>query len=264
MRRSSYGCKWLFDDSQRLIGIDFGNDGCAEHGHTSKTFKTMFGVPEIFEEGLVDRQITKLPPNNFKTYKSKGKTAAQLLFAPHRTSTYENADLNFPSYSSKNMNVFWSDYSGFAIVVRGREDLKLLNELKKEFESGNIAFGNDYVFHGGEGQVFLIADRIPEIDLNKVLQSDREAASLRMAVEMSGIVQELKDAGRGYYALSPGWANKDKTELQFFLNPRDQKNVRAGRYSLEDLQKWAEGYGPVFKVQPEPTPSASPVIPPKP
>jgi hypothetical protein len=76
---------------------------------------------------------------------------------------------------------------------------------------------------------------------------DEDAYNLKNAAKATGIEDYLKAKWRRWFALSPRWANEEKTEVKFWLNPMDQHIYEAGWYSVEQLMEWVEDRGPVMK-----------------
>lgn len=59
----------------------------------------------------------------------------------------------------------------------------------------------------------------------------------------------------GYYCLKPRWVSENE-KLQtrypviFFLNPMRQREHDYGWFTVEELEQWTEGRGPVMKQTP--------------
>ena len=62
----------------------------------------------------------------------------------------------------------------------------------------------------------------------------------------TGIEEVLKAAGKKWYALSPGWRDKRKQHVDFFLNPCEQERYDFGWFTVEELRQWARDEGPVL------------------
>ena len=58
-------------------------------------------------------------------------------------------------------------------------------------------------------------------------------------------VDILKDADKGYYALSPSWDGDNN--LIFWLNPREQHVYNHGWFNVDELKMWAKNDGPIMK-----------------
>lgn len=59
----------------------------------------------------------------------------------------------------------------------------------------------------------------------------------------------LAKSGKKYFALSPRWADDQKKEVVFWLNPYDQDKYNSGWFSVQDLKDWAKDKGKVMKAQ---------------
>ena len=95
----------------------------------------------------------------------------------------------------------------------------------------------------------MISDKIPKEIVDKVMEEDIDYQKLqKVAFKKTKIEKILKKAGKDYYALVPRWDNEEKTEVKYWLNPRDQENVNYGWFSLEDLKLWAKNKGPIPKT----------------
>jgi len=79
---------------------------------------------------------------------------------------------------------------------------------------------------------------------------DKELAKLYKDVEETGIKKKLENANLRYYALSPSRPNKNmktKYNVMFWLNPQQQDIHNYGYFSVEQLEEWIEGKGPIPK-----------------
>lgn len=97
----------------------------------------------------------------------------------------------------------------------------------------------------------------PLIDTFNAAQAERRA--LAAAAEETGIRDRIIAARSSpyrpsipFYALSPSWtheARKGDTEhpVMFFLNPADSSRHNHGWFTVEELDQWIKGDGPVMK-----------------
>ena len=120
------------------------------------------------------------------------------------------------------------------------------------------------------GVIIAITSRMPAEAREEIDKSDSETQRLKEAVEKTGIkelIQAKKDAlqswgyGPAYHALAPKWAESIRTiqrddkevtlstkhPVVFFLNPARQKEFNHGWFTVEELEQWLEGEGPVIK-----------------
>lgn len=99
-----------------------------------------------------------------------------------------------------------------------------------------------------------------------LLLSHNDAIALRQASDETGIVAKLKatqahsqagyiEGGCRWYALSPRWlsekekkANITKYPVIYWLNPEFQHRTNCGWFTVENLEQWIEGKGPIPKT----------------
>jgi hypothetical protein len=91
---------------------------------------------------------------------------------------------------------------------------------------------------------------------------DEDAAALGVASDKTGIIDRLAkhNAGKdwrdptkcGYYACKPSWIHEEskydtKYDVIYFLNPQEQHRCNFGWFTVEQLDQWLAGTGPVIK-----------------
>lgn len=163
----------------------------------------------------------------------------------------------YGSYESEAqiMAAAWSDRT-FGIHVNTKEGRGYLKELHQAFLDNDIAFL--FAGHGtpfsNPGLCLCIASRLPESVDVTLSAADIDTLELAAAKEDTGIEKVLEDAGCRFFALSPSWmptkGNLKKESahpVMFWLNPREQQSNNHGWYSVEELEQWAEGKGPIPK-----------------
>lgn len=269
MRRSTSDFGMMITEGN-LVGLSLGYDACAEHECGIKQMKELLGLDiKRLPIGLADRKIkTTYDSMHFVKYEEKqldGESATvAVLILDERLEGLSNKDIlqriqrnnEIKLYEEKkdskwydpiksNMVAAW-DSSGFAIKVRGEE---LIGHLKKIYESVDK---NDLLIAPPWGKAFfrggislVIDSMVPAADRAEIYLNDLSNQSLETTVAASGIKEHLKANGKSWYALSPAWANEEKTEVKFFLNPCEQSKYGYGWFSMEDLQLWAVDKGPI-------------------
>lgn len=270
MRRATSGTEWLLSKRGVVIGISLGSDFCAEHEVGIKGLRSALGVAAKFENGIQDRINTKLPPTfNFNEYKTpSGEDAAWLIVGSSR---YERVLANdFPIYlrsesdfmrslsknkkdHSDNMVCAW-DEDGAIIHVRTTKEVERLKELVQAFEKNGVALGGDLInrqkYFEASGIIFVIADRVPAEIVKRTLIKDQSKMRLRAAASDLGLEEQLKRAGKHWYALIPSWKDSKEEDIVFFLNPTDQSKYQSGSYTPDQLLQWAKDEGPVVIDKP--------------
>lgn len=268
MRRSYYDVGWVVTADGRVAGLSLGYDRCAEHE---------WGIAEVLERlgvalpdaplGVADRLITEVPQDLvFKEYKAKPQDKRRKAFdaaflelpngygdylpgepkGPHRDAAFFTDPDTKNARPQDDIGASWNSRS-FCINVRGAENIARLKDLYAAFQRKDIAVALPWTksfFQGGIS--FVIASALAEAEKQDILDRDLAHKKLHDAALATGIHQVLKDAGRGWYALSPDWVDREmQTDVAFFLNPREQSKYNHGWFTTEELCEWAEGKGPV-------------------
>lgn len=116
------------------------------------------------------------------------------------------------------------------------------------------------------GLVIAIASRMPEKFREHLKDRDQNQLALEEAAHLTGLVQRVDEARAqrkwpewspfAYFSLKPAWVAQKQSALDgaetnypvcFWLNPLDQKTQKAGYYTVEQLDEWLAGRGPVYK-----------------
>lgn len=118
------------------------------------------------------------------------------------------------------------------------------------------------------GMIIAIASKMPQEAKDALNESDDEAQRLKDAADATGIRERIEEqaqrlsswsSGPAFHALAPSWKlksvgrNGETVELKtkhpvvFFLNPARQKEFNHGWFTVEELEQWLEGKGPVIK-----------------
>lgn len=158
----------------------------------------------------------------------------------------------------------WSD-GDFAVHFRPEAKADA-EDLFHAFVNLDVAFlfgatwGNPF---SRGGFVLAIASRLPEDITTSIRAQTEEADALAAAARATGIRARIGAANQlaraaspggyrplshGYYALTPRWADRAKTEVQFWLNPMDQPNNNFGYFTADELDEWLIGAGPIPKA----------------
>ena len=256
-----------------FIGFGLGADYCAEHEWGVQKFKDEFGCvsdPLVF--GLPRRQAkagakgcTKLFYIEFTEKKVK---QAILVYNRWREmdergieSLKKTSELRLNTWFSPRdkaegkdkepqVSGAWSD-SDWGIRVSGKENIANLKRLYEAGQKGDICFfmGGGMAAFDNPGLCVAIASAIPESVRKMWFDADEDHHKLKEFAKATGIEELLTKAGKRWYALSPRWANEEKTAVKFWLNPCEQDKYNAAWLTVEELAQWAEERGPVVKVK---------------
>lgn len=161
----------------------------------------------------------------------------------------------------------WSGH-GFAITAwtdRGREAVRLIEE--------GIRLGDLAVWTGGApnnpfarpGLVIVRASLVPQAYRDILDKADQAAIDLDIVAKATGIYDKIEAANGpkvafqrpafGYFALAPQMLDDEQQAkletahpVRFFLNPMNQTRYASGWYTVEQLELWLNGQGPIIKA----------------
>jgi hypothetical protein len=273
--RVAYTAKdWLLSSDGALQGLNLGFDHCGEHGWGVKPLMQSLGIdlPE-FPVGVDDHRIREVPKMlTFLEYEARSKDKR---FKPYPAAllTFSTDCLSLPAGRTRTQAValvsethteFWPDHpqkrsastrddlmtswdrNGFAIHVRGEENIERLRELHAAFQRRDIALAMPWAhaFLRG-GLSFAILSALSDEDKAAVSSKFADAKALALAARATGIEARLTAAGMRVDSIRPDWADERKQGVVFFVSPHYSQRARFGWYTVEDLDAWIAGAGPV-------------------
>ncbi len=277
MRRAYQDLGWLTqEDNQTVFGFSLGFDFCGEHEFGARYIKDALGIAQKdIPVGVEDRTMTKVPStlelveydlrSRDKRYK-KSMPAALLLCTDElrygdRPKEMDEltrrldvgfmwdfaADKKWYESGKHDVASSWSSHGGFAIHVRGAENVARLKELHAAFLACQVSVADAAIIGFQRKALSLVMnERLPQEVLKTVRERDEAFQRLHAAKDATGVEDMLKAKGLGFYALSPAWQYEENSGLLFFLNPQEQKKYAHGWFTEEELREWAEGRGPVL------------------
>lgn len=251
-------------------GMVFHADYCAEHEWGIRELECSLGV-DTEDVGMGRRKATTYDKRALHFFEDGDRTC--LIYG--MTNYHPGKPMEIPrdlksSYAlsrDEHIGSAWDDRS-FGILVeteRWGTQIKalwgaLINSDFCVWRSGGGPFQNPGLCVG-------IASTIPQAAIDLWAKYDQDKIDLRLAAEATGIEKRLRATwpktptatrsfarGEGcqWFALSPRWVDekgkaKTKYPVMFWLNPCDQENNNFGWYSVEDLDAWIKGEGPIPK-----------------
>ncbi len=274
--------KIMCGDDGKVIALFLSSDFCSEHEWGIKDILRDFGIKS---EGIgIDRRrATVVNDTNFHFFEKKGfslllgiggwrgeeikrghdgmvKNHMAIDFKPNEIARRFELSLdNWRSSGEVDIAAAWSD-SDFGVMVPAR-NAHHLREVVEAFRNGDGA-----IFLGGRtlpvfdngGLVLAIVSRIPANILEQMRATDEDHASLAAASDATGIIERIKkhNEGKGYgdptrcgyYACKPDWNKGTKNsayDVIYFLNPQQQDRTNFGWFTVEDLDQWLLGKGPI-------------------
>ena len=270
MRRGNHGKGIIYlEDDKTFLGANLGADFTAEHEWGIQSLKSTYGIDDN-AEGIARKQVSRFPEDRFlfgdiQLGKSRGTWWGLVSLRYDTDRKYHpelTADLvdrcELHPYGDADIVGSW-DEGSFGVLLKSEE---IANELHDAFRKCDVCIG---LFNGEawnpfsrSGLGFAIASRLPDVVKQGWLESDRDARRLSKASEATGIADRLKEAGLWYFALSPKWSTeiretkrgemKTDHPVIYWLNPMDQDRNNCGWFTVEQLDQWIKGKGPIPKA----------------
>jgi hypothetical protein len=240
----------LVVEGDKVIGVSLGADYCAEHEWGIASLQRVFGINTDESVFGINRRIITDIPKGFDYY-TLGKLWGFYYLPYGSLAPYVvpvNGELSSRSFKKEekpdtNIRCAWDEHS-FAVVSDLKDDKKYLKTIFEEFQKKNglITLAGGRVFQNA-GLCLIIADRLSKSITDLWYDADKTRHEVAEEVKATGIEELLKEKGKRYFALSP--RRQEDGTIKYWLNPYDQQDNNYGWYTLDDLKKWAEGYGPI-------------------
>lgn len=271
MRRCGKSPSFVEDDG-KVLGITLPADYCAEHEWGIEKLNNLFGITKENKVGLESRQATKVPNKekdswNYRDFmyeEKNGMAALTVGFHIFQSKNEKEKTLfdqlpyelqnRVNSKSEEFIEGAWCEES-FGILVKGENNIKKLRLVRDAIESINVAIflgGGRNIFENA-GLVIAFVDTFPADSALEMKQKDEDRINLHEAAKATGIEEKVCAAlkgdfgGKPFYALSPRWKSNQNTKhkVVFWLNPTDQQKNNYGWFTVEELEQWIEGKGPI-------------------
>jgi len=257
MRYGNDSPSLCLNENGKLFCCHMPADYCAEHEWGINNLESMLGITKYKKtEGPLD--ITRFQMTNSKDaedflhFQEEGNDVflSVNLYKPN----FNPEDWSPPSIARETLDESvllckvsgkW-DEKGFALYVEEPEAIDCLKQLRQAILDNDFAvmIGRGGPFKNG-GLNLMIVSQTPE-QVKQTIQSSLESNyELNQAAEATGIYNKI--SSKQYYALSPSWIDSNKTEVHFWLNPTDQRNNNYGWFTVEELELWTQGRGPIPK-----------------
>jgi len=249
--RRGYDNKLWIDDDGTFIGVSLGADFTSEHEWGIDSIRSKFKIPDGL--GIERRQITVCPQKLLHMTDDE-KQISYIFFSNwwREVKTVEDVLTGIgeevvPIQEKSGIGSAW-DSSSFGIAF-GADTRKYVPELMEAFKDLDVMIG--FAGRGGPfsnpGLFLGIVSRLPKDWVQDMYDADFDLKARNDHPDNEKIKKVLKEAGKGFYALSPEWADDDRKDLKWWLNPRDQQEYNHGWYKIKDLELWAKDQGPIPK-----------------
>jgi hypothetical protein len=266
--RQGFNNGWLTDE-ENIIGINLGADFCAEHEWGIKELREVLGIDNDENVMGIERYRTKNPKMEGIFLIEENKSNAALIavepfevrwLVGRKLKDYRELGLA----KGEELATAWSK-KDFGIRVHRPVNVKKLKKIYNAIQNKEAAvwIGGGGVFQNA-GLLIGLINQIPEHLKQQMYDSHVDAQKLKKASEKTGIKEKIDafnaeykkthdilfDAPCDYYSLRPAWlkgVHKSNHPVMYWLNPREQKKNESGWYTVEDLEMWMEGKGPILK-----------------
>lgn len=280
--RQSYTDLTLLTHDDHPYGVALGTGHCAEHEQGIEGLTHL--LEATHPDALGIDQFLALPQpagaghiGLYERTKSTKTIAAEtrLVVHPH-PDTVAALTAPKPAYAlpvvsvrngqaNKPLAAAWN-HTGFCLRAFGDQERAVVHRLYAALFSGNLLVSmssHTNPFARG-GLCLSLRDGVPEPLRQQAIQSQRAHHTLHANAARTGIAARLEAAGKRIRFLTPKALGPDQTvgrpqpdgttapvPLQsahpvfFYLIPADTRTAKSGWYSVEDLDAWIQGNGPV-------------------
>lgn len=240
----------LLDKHGNTVAINLGADHVSEHEWGIKGIRGMFGMTD----GIgIERRRTRQPCKHLRWIEgarnaggySAGKTPKPTNYAGmwlDRWGGSPEPSGDVPYFSDNQLSTGWSEGEFGAFSIEPKQ-IRRIREVYDALQTsdGVIWLGGGGVFQNA-GLAIGIASRMDPSVLEKRALVDQEAIDVKAEFEATGIEKRLRAAGKDWFALSP---KRHNGKLEIWLNPYHQQQDNFGWFTVQDLEQWIVGKGPI-------------------
>lgn len=274
--RRGHDSSWMEDDNKQMIAINLGADFTAEHEWGIKELHQTLGVTDDENVMGMERYRIRKPKMDNIVLIEENKNNAALIclqyqsdmkyLAGQKFDKMFHGELNF--HGDEELATAW-DGKTFGVRVNRPVNIKRIKRLYDAINNKEAAIwlGGGHVFRNA-GLVIGLINSIPEhlkqqmyeahVDTKKLYDaSDKTGIKIKIDAineahtkKYKGDVNTLWRTPCAYYSLRPGWiSDKSKSAypVWYWLNPREQEKNQSGWFTVEQLEQWTKGEGPVSK-----------------
>lgn len=280
MRRASHNVGAFTEHGISLLS--FGYDHCAEHEFGIKRLRAVMGVSGDEADLTVQRlAVTKADESNLTLVEADvtatDYTARRPKKVKHRrlyllggeerpyNQTVEQFVTGYrDSYPQADKpEAFWDEGAFLFSAPIGAVAEAAIRDVHAALLQGDALLylaGSSNPF-GGSGLVIARRSTVPAAMIETIEAGFRDHKALTDAAEATGIRKRVDEWGKtrsgfwgsAYHALKPKWMFEDRKvesahPVIFWLNPTNQQGNNYGWFTVEELEQWMEGKGPIPKA----------------
>lgn len=253
----------------KLLGVSLGFDFCAEHEWGIKGIQAAFGLDtkKLGIDKRAQTQEVKVHAFDFKakcTYRTpEGKWKDRKFTAyalttdcdmgwqkPEDWEANAKREFRFQAADKDLVAACW-DEDAFAIATSNKEHRDLLLEAIKQKDTAIGHLKTTLAAFENSSLGVFIRSRLPKELLDGCYAEDLDYQNLQKAAKDTDIYSKVPT--NRYHALSPKWLkdfkkhSETKHPVMFWLNPTGQDENNCGWYTVEELEQWMKGKGPIPK-----------------
>lgn len=256
--------------------------GCGQHEFGVDALLRYASIPLTSrKEGIGDRSSTEgVRHVLFETFKgmniptTRKKTNVGILAIGQEAKYYpEDVCAIAKRYLSFHTPIHgaWDDRN-LCVVGRDETTIQVLAQFAESARRGDLAIWYGTLSKNPfekPGLVMAIPSKVPDRHKRTMLEADLATNRLADAAAATGIKARVDEANAaaperaswlnrpfGYHALAPGWRLQSRVgglpietehEVMFFLTPANKEH-NYGWFTIEELDAWLRGEGPVLKA----------------
>lgn len=273
--RSGRDNGFMFDDKDNLIAVNLGADFTAEHEWGIDKLNRTLGINDDQNVLGIERYRVTLPhPESVMLVEKKKNDVALIIVEPYDVKYWPDRD--FKDIGRDELHVYdnklataWCE-SSLGIRSKDGKEIGFIRQIHKAILAKDAAVwrGGGHVFKNS-GLMIGIISAIPDKEKQEMYDSHVDYRNLIEASEATGIKVKIDTLNQefveqhngnataivckpyGYSSLRPAWVEnrtKDtKHKVVYWLSPYDYKKYTSGWYTVEELEQWIKGEGPVVK-----------------
>lgn len=253
-------------------GLVLSADFTAEHEFGIKELNNILKINEHTSTPGIARRSVTVPINQrflkfnenvkisvYHRGKKKKQNVSVLNLSAYPEKDYSKLEIDAGDDARYEAYWSWQGFEIFAFTDDAKAFLRELYEAMMRLDFAVWTGGSSNPFGRG-GLILAIPSRVAAKHLEMMANNDIEQDRLTETVLATGIVRKLHDFNIKnndrchYFALSPKWItdnfkNKSKFDVMFWLNPFHQDINNSCWCTVEELEQWMAGTGPIIKSE---------------
>lgn len=264
--RTAFNSKILTNEKEELIGIYTGADFVSEHEWGIGPLREALGMKDD-AVGVEKRTVQKYDNIYLDVVHSAAGSFAYLIMGRTVARMFEgekywnkkrqNAEEKWEKHCKHSEELLYCEWSedSLMVLVKGARNVKLLEVLYMAAKQKDLLVGLERLGSTkmeNSGILIIPVSLMDKKDKDIIEERDLNSIRLKKADEKIGIKEKLKKAGREFFACSPRFIQEEnkgirgtKYDVIYWLNPYHQDVDNFGWFTVEELEQWIEGKGPV-------------------